>query len=150
MIVGARATHRHLASAYGVKLISPLLDRRMVEFVLGIPAAWMIHSGGKPFLRDATINRVPPAIRTMPKDIRFPIAMLRAIAGTREIRRYLDDPAFTERLAPWISFRQVKTILNDIANGSDLRGDYLLWQQTEALLVFAYWYGRASRQFGLS
>jgi len=57
-----RAAERD-AQPFGIELRRPFRDRRVVEFFLGLPARWLFWPGaGKPLLRHALVDRLPPEV----------------------------------------------------------------------------------------
>ncbi|MDP9034023.1 MAG: asparagine synthase-related protein [Myxococcota bacterium] len=147
-IAGAFATQRQIASTFGIALVSPLLDRRVIELVLAIPAEWMLSREPKAFLPDAAAGRVPDAIRLQSKDIRLPSDLLRTIVSHPGVRRTVRDPVVRERLDGWVRFERVESVLDAIAQGYDPADD-LFWAQIAGLVSFSYWYARASREYGV-
>ncbi len=148
-IVGAYSSHAQIASTFGLALASPLLERRVIELVLGIPAEWMLGASSKAFLPEAAEGRVPDSIRRQRKDVRLPVDLLRAILGSAGARRSLRDRRVRDRLEGWIRFERVEGILDAIGRGYDPNDD-LFWSQITGLVSFAYWYSRASREYGVS
>jgi asparagine synthase (glutamine-hydrolysing) len=146
-VVGAAATHRHLASLFGLTLASPMLDRRVVEVILGIPAEHVVSPIAKAFLRDAAKGRVPDEVRTRPKDIQWSAEFLPRILGSTSVRDRLRDPIVRERLGKWIRFERLESMLEAITGGHEL--SLRLWQQIEGVVSCAYWYSRASREYGV-
>jgi asparagine synthetase B (glutamine-hydrolysing) len=147
--VGAAATHRHFASAFGVTLGSPFFDRRVVEFVLGIPIEWMLSREDKCFLRQAAVDRVPSDVRTRAKDVSLPDDLLRAIVSSERTREILRDGPLRKRLDGLVRFERLQGIFDAVGRGYVPR-DPLFWQQIEGMVSFAYWYSRASREYGIT
>jgi asparagine synthase (glutamine-hydrolysing) len=148
-VIGSWRTHQHLAAQHALTLVSPLLDRRVVELILGIPSEWMLATESKSFLRGAAAERIPERIRTQPKAVALPFALLRDIVGSPAVRAMLGDPCVRDRLGEWIRFERLESMIERIAQGFD-PPDPLLWQQLEGLVSFAYWYPRASREHGVT
>jgi len=147
--IGVRSTHRHLASAHGMTLISPFLDRRVVELVLGIPAQWILSDRYKGFLADAEVGRVPEDVRTRAKDDRLATLFQRKVLTSRSVRKALDDPRVRDRLGDWVRFDRVHGLLDAIGSGYD-PSDVTFWIQIQGVIGFAYWYARASREYGIT
>jgi asparagine synthase (glutamine-hydrolysing) len=147
--VGATVTHRQMASAFGITLVSPFLDRRVVEFVLGIPIEWMLSREYKSFLRRAAADRVPTEVRTRTKDVSLPDDLLRAIVSSEGTRHLLGDGPLRKRLDGLVRFERLQGIFDAVGRGYVPR-DPLFWQQIEGMVSFAYWYSRASREYGIT
>ncbi len=147
-LVGSTLAHRQMAAAHGLELSSPLLDRRMLEFVLGLPVRFLLPMEvDKAFLREATRERLPEDIRTRPKDARLADAFAREIVVSPRARDVFRNDRVRKRLADWIRFDRLESLLDAIARGYP-PSDTLLWQ-LERLLAFAEWYARASREYGV-
>jgi asparagine synthetase B (glutamine-hydrolysing) len=149
IVAGARAAHCGLASAYGVNLTSPFLDRRVVELVLGTPAKWMLWPVYKGALRNAAAGVIPEEVRIRGKDVDLPTSLLRRIVTSRASREALRNQRVRHRLGDWIRFDRVEGLLDAIDRGYN-PGDPTFWQQVEGLVSFAYWYARASREYGVT
>jgi len=147
--VGAAVTHRHFASAFGITLGSPFLDRRVVELVLGIPIEWLLSGEYKSFLREAAVDRVPTEVRTRAKDVSLPDDLLRAIVSSERTRQLLQDGPVRKRFDGLVRFERLQGVFDAVGRGYVPR-DPLFWQQIEGLVSFAYWYSRAYREYGIT
>ena len=83
-----------LAARYGMRFCFPLLNRRVVEFALGMPPAWHIHAGWKRRLfREAMEGVLPPAVqwrhskfRSLPQvPYRFALERERVLARVEQL-----------------------------------------------------------------
>jgi asparagine synthetase B (glutamine-hydrolysing) len=149
VIIGAFSTHQRLAAGFGLSLASPLLDKRVVELILGIPIEWMLTTEYRAFLPQAAEGRVPDQLRLRPKDHRLPTDLFRAVIGSSKTRELLRDTNVRERLSRWVRFERIDGIMQAIGRGYDPADD-VFWQQITGLVSFAYWYARASREHGVS
>jgi hypothetical protein len=147
-VVGAFSTHQHLASQLGLRLASPLLDRRVIELVLGIPIEWMLSSDYRAFLREAAQGRIPEETRLRRKDDRLASDLMHAIMSSRGTRELLRDEHVRDRLSRWVRFERVEGNLQAIGRGYD-PDDHVFWQQITGIVGFAYWFARASREYGI-
>lgn len=82
---------------HGLEVRCPLLDHRIVEWGVGLPAARKLRRGrGKAVLRDAVAPWLPPEILARPKQgFAIPLAGVLRREGAR-VRSHLLDPAFLE------------------------------------------------------
>ena len=148
MTVGTALSHDHLASAVGVRRTSPLLEREIIELVLGLPPEDTLSAGTpKPFLRAALASRIPDEVRTAVKDVHLAAELSPRIVSSTRARRLLADTRVRERLAGWLRFEKVDAMQDAAATGQ-LRSYEPLWA-LECLLTFADWYARASREYGV-
>ena len=146
--IGSALSQDHLASAYGIRLASPLLRREVVELVLGLRPGDMLSTGrDRPFLRAAVADRVPAGVRDAPKDARLAEALSCRVVSSARARRVLGDERVRERLADWIRFEKVEAMLDEAAAGR-LGGMGVSWP-LECLVTFADWYARAHREYGV-
>lgn len=66
--VGSRQAHQLFYADLGLEVRSPMLDRRVLEFVLGVPARFLLDSArSKIFLRRTLAGRVPERIAEQAK-----------------------------------------------------------------------------------
>ena len=148
-IVGAYSSHAQIASTFGLALASPLLERRVIELVLGIPADGCSARAPRPSCqkrpRDAFLTRYVGNAKTFV----FPSTCCGPFWDSAGARRSLRDWRVRDRLEGWIRFERVEGILDAIGRGYDPNDD-LFWSQITGLVSFAYWYSRASREYGVS
>jgi asparagine synthase (glutamine-hydrolysing) len=149
VMVAARKSLVDIAAQRGLSLASPLLDRSVVEFILGIPPESLLTPIYKGALREAAVGRLPDEVRAREKDIGLIMRLNRAIFASPAARRALRDPLVRDRLADWVRFDRVEGVLDAIATGYD-PGDGAFWRQIESLVAFAYWYRRAYREHGVA
>jgi asparagine synthetase B (glutamine-hydrolysing) len=147
-VVGAYRSHEHVAASLGLKIASPLLDREVVELVLGLPPAVLLPRGqDRRFQRALLEGKIPDSVRTSPKDIRLAEELLPAIVSSPKARSFLASRAVREQLAGWVRFEKVNAIFDAIARG--YRPSSTLAWQLECLVTFAEWYSRASAEYGV-
>jgi len=148
MVVGAALSRRHLAAGFGLELEWPMLERRVLELVLGLHASQAIHGApAKPFLQSALTGIVPDEARLLPKDIGLYTAFIPRILTSPRSRQALRDERVRARLADLVRFERIEAMLDGLAAGRSL-GMAALWQ-LECVVGFAEWYGRASREHGV-
>jgi asparagine synthetase B (glutamine-hydrolysing) len=146
--VGAALSRRQLAASFGLDLEWPLLERPVLELVLGLHEAHAIHGGqNKPFLRDALVGTVPDEVRLAEKNIGLYRALIPRVLCSQRSRESLRDARVRARLAGLIRFERAESMLDALASGRSLSPS-ALWQ-LECLVSFAEWYGRASRDHGV-
>jgi asparagine synthase (glutamine-hydrolysing) len=146
--LGAAVSQRQSASGLGVRLVSPLLDRDVVELVLGLPVdALLSDENDKAFLRNASAGVIPGETRQRPKDTRMAVQLDWAILTQPATRAILRDRNVRDRLADWVRFERVEGILDSVERGYSPTDRQRL--QLECLVTFAEWYGRASREYGV-
>jgi len=149
IIVGAQLSRRHLAEGFGLDLEWPMLDRGVLELVLGLHAAGAIHGGPeRRFLRDALAGMVPDEVRRRPKSVVFYKALIHRLLTSSRSREALRDVRVRARLADLVRFDRVEAMLDGLAAGGS-PGVGALWQ-LECLVGFAGWYARASREHGVN
>jgi asparagine synthetase B (glutamine-hydrolysing) len=148
MVVGAALSRRHLAAGFGLELEWPMLERGILELVLGLHAAHAIRGGpDKPFLQSALAGIVPDEARLAPKDIGLYRVLIPRVLTSRRARGAIGDDCVRARLAHLVRFDAVDAMLDRLASGETLPLP-ALWQ-LEYLVVFADWYSRASREYGV-
>jgi asparagine synthase (glutamine-hydrolysing) len=147
-VVGAALSRRHLAAGFGLELEWPMLDRGVLELVLGLHAARAIHGApGKPFLQGALAGVVPDPVRLLSKNIGLYKAFIARVLTSPRSRQALRDPNVRARLAGLVRFARIEPMLDGLAAGRSL-GMAALWQ-LECVVGFAEWYARASREYGV-
>jgi hypothetical protein len=145
---GAMLSRRHIAAGFGLELSWPMLDRGVLELVLGLHAAGAIHGAvAKPFLKDALAGSVPDEVRLRPKDIGLYKAFIPRVLTSPRARQALRDPHVKRRLADLVRFERIEAMLDGLEAGRSL-GLAALWQ-LECVVAFADWYARASRDYGV-
>jgi asparagine synthase (glutamine-hydrolysing) len=146
--VGAGLSRRHLAAGFGLSLEWPMLDRGVLELVLGLHAANVVGRGPqKPFLRAALAGLVPDAVRLAPKNVGLYTAFIPRVLTSPRSRASLRDSRVRARLADLVRLERVETMLDGLAEGRVLTTS-TLWQ-LECVVSFAEWYSRASREYGV-
>jgi hypothetical protein len=149
LMVGARLTELNLANAHGLDLVSPFLDRRVVELVLGWPVERQLPLEYKGALREAAVGRIPDEVRTRSKDVSLPMTLLRKIVASPAVRALMSDTSVRDRLGDWVRFGRVEGLLDAIGRGYDPPSE-TFWIQLEGLVTFAYWYRRVNREHGVA
>jgi len=148
IVVGAMASRRHLADNLGVELAWPLLERGVLELVMGLHAKRALGGGPqKPFLRDALQGIVPEEVRLLPKDIGLYRSFIPRVLTSQQARDALRDPRVRTRLADLVRFERIDAMLDALGAGRTL-GMSALWH-LECLVSFAQWYATASREYGV-
>jgi hypothetical protein len=148
VFMGARVTQERYARALGLEVAAPLVDREVIERVLGIPTRWLFSLAyDKAFLREALQGRIPDAVRLRPKDTRLDEALEPAVLLAPATRRVLADANVRKRLSDWVRFDEVERLLRAFEIGP--RPPYRQFWQLTCLIGFAEWYGRASREYGV-
>ncbi len=146
--VGASLSRRHLAAGFGLDLEWPMLERGVLELVLGLHAADAIRGGPqKPFLQQALIGVVPDAVRLAPKSIGLYRALIPKVLTSPRSREALRDTRVRRRLADLVRFERVEAMVDGLAAGRSLTIN-ALWA-LECLVSFAVWYARASEDCGV-
>jgi len=136
--VGFRQTVASASEASSVHSISPLLDRRIVEFALGIPARAR-HGDGRPkaFLRSAARGRIPESIehraKVEPLYAWYERSSLGATSPARATEALRACPVTNE----YVFVDDVSRRLREYAQG---RGDPHRATSLYRLLEFAFWY----------
>jgi asparagine synthetase B (glutamine-hydrolysing) len=148
MVVGAWLSRRHLAAGCGIDLAWPLLERPVLELVLGLHAIGAVHGGRrKPFLQEALRGLVPDSVRLQSKDIGLYHAFIPRILTSARAREAVRDVRVKARLADLVRFDRIEAMLDGLAAGRPL-GAGALWQ-LECLVCFADWYVTASSEYGV-
>jgi asparagine synthase (glutamine-hydrolysing) len=148
IVVGAALSRRHLAAGLGLELEWPMLDRAVLEVVLGLHAAGALHGApAKPFLQEALAGIVPDKVRLLSKDIGLYRALIPRVLASPRSRQALRDPRVRTRLADLVRFERIDAMLDGLEAGRRL-GMATLWQ-LECVVSFAEWYARASREHGV-
>jgi hypothetical protein len=148
IVVGAALSRRQLAARFGLDLGWPMLDRDVVELVLGLHSAQAISGGSqKPFLRDAVAGLVPDEVRLLSKDIGLYRALIPRILTSPRSRQAVRNARVKARLAALVRFERLEAMLDRLAAGQPL-GTSALWQ-LECVVSFADWYARASSEHGV-
>jgi asparagine synthetase B (glutamine-hydrolysing) len=146
--VGATLTRRHFAASVGLELAWPMLDRPVLELLLGLHAAGALRGGPqKPFLQAALAGVVPDPVRTAEKNTGLYEAFIRRILASPRSREALRDARVRRRLSGLVRFERIDAMLDGLAQGRSL-GPAPLWQ-LECVVSFARWYARASRELGV-
>jgi len=147
-VVGAALSRRHLAGGFGLELEWPMLERGVLELVLGLHAANAIRGGPeKPFLQTALAGMVPDEVRLLPKNIGLYRAFIPRVLTSPRSRQVLRDVQVRGRLADLVRFERIEAMLDGLAAGRTL-GLAALWH-LECVVSFAEWYARASREYGV-
>ncbi len=148
IVVGAALSRRHLAAGFGLELEWPMLERGVLELVLGLHAAGAIRGGPqKSFLRLALAGIVPDEVRFRPKSMGLYTAFIPRILTSARSREALRDARVRARLADLVRFERIEAMLDGLAAGRSLNAA-ALWQ-LECVFNFAEWYARASREYGV-
>jgi asparagine synthetase B (glutamine-hydrolysing) len=148
MVVGAALSRRHLAAGFGLDLEWPMLERGVLELVLGLQEAGAIHGAPeKQFLQVALAGLVPDEVRLRSKDIGLYKAFIPRVLTSPRARQAVRDARVRARLADWVRFERIEAMLDGLAAGRPL-GAAALWQ-LECVVGFAEWYARASREHGV-
>ena len=147
--VGATASHDRCAAEFGLRTVSPLLDRRVVELMLALPPSVLLPRGqDRHFQREVLKGRIPESVRMLSKDVRLPDELLPHIVCSQQARASLRDGAVRERLSGWVRFERLDAMLDAIPRGYRPAA-VPLWQ-LECIVTFADWYSRAAAEFGVS
>jgi asparagine synthetase B (glutamine-hydrolysing) len=148
IVAGAALSRRHLAAGFGLELDWPMLDRSVLELVLGLHAARAVHGAPtKPFLQAAFAGIVPDKVRLHSKNIGLYKAFIPRVLTSPRARLALRDARVRARLADFVRFERIEAMLDGLAAGRSL-GVAALWQ-LECVVGFAEWYARASREYGV-
>jgi hypothetical protein len=125
-----------------------MLDRGVLELVLGLHAAHAIRGGPhKPFLQAALAGVVPDEVRLLSKNIGLYRAFIPRILTSPRSRHAVRDSRVRARLADLVRFERIEAMLDGLAAGRSL-GIVALWQ-LECVVSFAEWYAQASREHGV-
>ena len=144
--VGTTQLYRLLTYAYGMESASPLLDQRLVEFVLHLPPVLQtecVHE--KVFLRQVNRSYLPEEVLWRPKENYFDPLRDTALAKGHQAVELLGQILNCSCLQEIIDTKQVETYLNGYRQGQSLTNNHELF----ALLTFVNWYQRVDRQYGL-
>jgi asparagine synthase (glutamine-hydrolysing) len=148
MVVGAALSRRHVAAGFGLELAWPMLERGVLELVLGLHAAGAIDAGPqKAFLQGAFAGIVPDEVRLPAKDVGLYRAFIVRVLTSRRAREVIRDARVQARLARLVQFEVLEEMLDVLAAGKPL-SPAALWQ-LECVVAFAEWYARASREYGV-
>jgi asparagine synthase (glutamine-hydrolysing) len=148
-VVGAAMSRRHLAARFGLDLEWPMLERGVLEVILGLHEAGAIPGGdAKPFLREALDGLVPDDVRLRSKDVGLYRAFIGRVLTSPRARAALRDGRVRRRLVDLVRFERIEAMLDGLAEGRSL-GPAALWQ-LECVVSFAQWYEQASREYGVS
>jgi asparagine synthase (glutamine-hydrolysing) len=147
--VGAAMSREHLARSFGLDVAWPMLERGVLELVLGLHAAGAVRGGPeKPFLRAAVAELVPDDVRAAPKNIGLYNAFIPRVLTSSRSRAGLRDARVRTRLGGLVRFERIEAMLDGLASGRPLTAG-ALWQ-LECVICFADWYARASREHGVT
>jgi hypothetical protein len=127
-----------LHETLGLQLRSPMLDRRVIELRLGMPAHLLLDPmRSRPLQRAALAGRAPPELVTQTKEQRF-YRWMQARGLRREAAvvaaNGLTAPA---RLADCIDVGALGAVLRDLPVGADL--PMALAEQVGAALALLRW-----------
>ena len=144
--VGTTQLYRLLTYAYQMESVSPLVDKRLFEFVLHLPPVLQtdrVHE--KIFLRQVNQSYLPEEVLWRPKENYFdPLSDTALAKGHRavELLRQIPNCPCLQEI---IDTKQVETYLNKYRQGqSPTNNNELL-----ALLTFVDWYQRVDNYYGL-
>lgn len=144
--VGTTQLYRLLTYAYQMESVSPLVDKRLFEFVLHLPPVLQtdrVHE--KIFLRQVNQSYLPKEVLWRPKENYFdPLSDTALAKGHRavELLRQIPNCPCLQEI---IDTKQVETYLNGYRQGqSPTNNNELL-----ALLTFVDWYQRVDNYYGL-
>jgi asparagine synthase (glutamine-hydrolysing) len=147
-VVGAALSRRHLAATFGLELEWPMLERGVLELVLGLHEGRDIRGGPeKPFLQEAVQGIVPDGVRLLRKDVGLYEAFIPRVLTSPLAREAIADIRVRHRLADLVRFERIDGMLDGLAAGRSL-GEGALWH-LECVVSFAEWYARASREHGV-
>ncbi len=84
--------HAQVGARHGLAFAFPLLDRRLVEFVLSLPSEFFVRDGVRRVLfRDAMADILPPKIRSQPAKLAsFPGRMIDNLEDRNELLERID------------------------------------------------------------
>jgi asparagine synthase (glutamine-hydrolysing) len=150
--VGARQSLAREWRAHGITLLSPLLDRRILERVARVPPHMRIDARrSKAFLRRAARGVLPDDVALAPKELSSYDA--RQIASLRA-RDDVVDPILRAiaRCPPVRDFVDMQHLIDALGNGAHAayrtRPTHLR-ESLFALLGFVAWHGRVREEYGL-
>ena len=142
--VGTTQLYRLLTYAYQMESVSPLVDKRLFEFVLHLPPVLQtdrVHE--KIFLRQVNQSYLPKEVLWRPKENYFdPLSDTALAKGHRavELLRQIPNCPCLQEI---IDTKQVETYLNGYRQGqSPTNNNELL-----ALLTFVDWYQRVDEHY---
>ncbi len=148
VVVGGALSRRHLAACFGLELAWPMLERNVLELVLGLHQRRLLRAGPqKTFLQDALKGIVPEEVRLLPKEIGLYRAFIPRVLTSPRSREALGDARVRARLADLVRFERIEAMLDGLAAGRQLELG-ALWH-LECVVSFAEWYARASREYGV-
>jgi asparagine synthetase B (glutamine-hydrolysing) len=146
--VGSRSAMQLILSAFGIEGRSPLLDRRVVEFVGTIPAHLLMDPlVPKSFLRRALEGRAPSSVVHRPKSDQL-YSWMQSRGLCHEAAHRLCD---TIENLPWLHARvRPDALVRFIDSAQTTLPDWSFRaEQACSLLATARWLGRLHQTFGL-
>jgi asparagine synthase (glutamine-hydrolysing) len=147
-VVGAAMSRRYVAASLGIELEWPLLERNILELILGLHAQRPFPSGSrKRFLQRAVEGLVPDDVRLLSKNIGLYKAFIPRILSSPRAREAIRDTRVKARLAHLVRFERIEAMLDALNARHSLSMD-ALWH-LECLVSFAEWYSRSSVEYGV-
>jgi asparagine synthase (glutamine-hydrolysing) len=142
--VGSSAAARLAHDAVGLESVSPLLDRRVVEFFARLPAEEKIDGkSAKRFLRRASSS---PAIANREKDSRLYDAIARRAFDSPAKRERLVERVMTSPASDAVDARELGCGLSAIANDPAAAP---LVERSAAVIQYAIWSQAVAREYGV-
>lgn len=146
--VGAAQVFRLLRYAYRLEPVFPLLDQRLIEFVLNLPPSLQTDlTHEKIFLRRVNQSYFPEDVLWRPKENYFDPLRWAGLTKGHQAVEILEQIPNCPDLQDIIDALQVKTYLNSYRQGQALSNN--LTSKLYALLAFINWYQRVKNYYGL-
>ncbi|NEQ23277.1 MAG: asparagine synthase [Microcoleus sp. SIO2G3] len=147
--VGSTQVYRLIRYAYQQETASPLLDRRLVEFVMSLHPSLQNHPvHGKIFLRQANKMNLPDDVLMRPKDNYFDPLKYAGIAKGHQVLQLLEQLQNCPYLQEAVDSQNVETHLNNYRQGysdSYQRGEPFyntIANQLYVFFAFVSWHKR--------
>jgi asparagine synthase (glutamine-hydrolysing) len=143
---GSNAAARLACDAVGIDSVSPLVDRRIVEFFSRLPASEKFDGeSSKRFLRRASSS---PEIAARPKDTRLYDAIaLRAFANASRREQLVERVMSSPGIGDDVDARELRRGFATIA---DHPSHTPLVELAAAVIQYAIWSQRVSREYGVT
>jgi asparagine synthase (glutamine-hydrolysing) len=152
--VGAQNLYRLLASSYQVESVSPMRDRRLIEFANGLhPSLQTDPTYYKIFLRQANRGRLPETVRLRPKNNYFDPLKYLGLGKSEQPLSILEHASHDPLLQELLDLEELKSQVDDyrvkfqefyvMGEGFyDEWGNHLL-----AVLTFMQWFARVKKDY---
>lgn len=118
---------RNTAHQYGIELLYPLLDSRLVEFFLSLPTEVLFKQRQKSLFRRSMAGLLPDPVRLQTSDANFNAIVEKGLRSeeVNTVSQYFDDPLLARH--GYIDKEELHEIKDEYLNKDDETGTRAFW-----------------------